>query len=147
MPVGRNAQYFLFWYAAETLPEEDEYPSTLPPPPSPSASGIQSAGQPAARISAPYRSPPSFPKHLTLKARIALDTRTLSTGEKTVYEPIRHENTGVDEEELMYQSYLLPIAEAQKRLGSSVQADVVRRGWEGVRLRMEVEEMEGLEEV
>ena len=51
-----------------------------------------------------------------------------------------HEGTGVDEEELLYKSYLLPIGEAMRRLKGSVMEDVVRKGWEGVKARMEIEE-------
>lgn len=55
------------------------------------------------------------------------------------WEPVRHENTGVDEEEALYLSYLVPITEAREKLRGSIMADVVRKGWEGIceRLRME----------
>lgn len=55
------------------------------------------------------------------------------------WEPVRHENTGVDAEEALYLSYLVPVAEAREKLRGSIMADVVRKGWEGIceRLKME----------
>ena len=57
------------------------------------------------------------------------------------YEPMRHKNTGVDDDELLFESYLLPIDEALEKLqGSQVMADVVRRGWKGICERWAAEE-------
>lgn len=71
---------------------------------------------------------------------MAQDTRTSAEGKETVYEPPRHEGTGVDEEELLYESYLLSVAEAQQRLKRSIQGDVVRRAWEAIQLRIQIED-------
>ena len=53
---------------------------------------------------------------------------------------MRHENTGVDEEEALYESYLLPVEEAMKRLGDGLSRDVVSKGWEAIKLRKQMEE-------
>lgn len=64
---------------------------------------------------------------------------------QAVYEPRRHENTGVDEEEALYASELVSIDVALERLRmlgdeiGSVQADVVAKGWKGIRERMALE--------
>jgi len=58
----------------------------------------------------------------------------------TVYEPPRHLGTGVDEEEALYEAYLLPIPDACHKLRGSIMADVVRRGWEAVLLRIRMED-------
>ena len=52
---------------------------------------------------------------------------------------MRHENTGVDEEEALYESYLLPVEEAMKRLSDGVSRDVVSKGWEAIKLRKQME--------
>lgn len=61
-------------------------------------------------------------------------------GEMNVYEPTRHEGTGVDEEEALYRSFLLPIEDACQKLRGSIMEDVVRRGWEGIQERKRIEE-------
>lgn len=57
------------------------------------------------------------------------------------YEPVHHEGTGVDEEEQTYESHLVSVEEGMALLGGtgSVMADVVRRGWEGIQKRLEME--------
>lgn len=45
----------------------------------------------------------------------------------------------MDEEELLYESFLVPVQEAGRKLGGGVMAEVVRRGWEGVVERMALE--------
>lgn len=57
------------------------------------------------------------------------------------YEPVHHEGTGVDEEEQTYESHLVSVQEAMALLGGtgSVMADVVRRGWEGIQRRLDLE--------
>jgi hypothetical protein len=71
---------------------------------------------------------------------VVQDQRVSPDGEQTVYEPKRHEGTGVNEEEMLYESYLLPIGEALKNLRHSIMEDVVRKGWEAVELRMKIED-------
>jgi len=56
------------------------------------------------------------------------------------YEPPRHEGTGVNEEEMLYRSYLLKIDDAVAKLRGSVMADVVKEGWEAIQVRMREEE-------
>ncbi|KAK5685026.1 hypothetical protein LTS10_003101 [Elasticomyces elasticus] len=123
LPLTAIKQYMLFWYAAETVPAEIEQ----------SYRGVVSNSAPV------YKAPPPFPTDMILQQRIALDTTLSQDGKQETYEPVKHEGTGVDEDELMYESYLLPIAEAQRKLRGSVMEDVIRRGWEGVRLRKEME--------
>ena len=56
------------------------------------------------------------------------------------YEPIRHQNTGVNDDEALYESYLMTVDEAISKLGKGVSADVVRRGWEAIQLRQNMED-------
>lgn len=123
MPISRSSQYILFWYVAETLPPDLE--SLL--------------SQQSEKEDGAYQIPDRFPRHTTLKERLALE------GEG--YEPVRHKNTGVDEEERLYESYLLPIEEAVEKLRGTVMADVVRRGWQGICERREMEEEREVAEV
>ncbi|KAF2101238.1 hypothetical protein NA57DRAFT_26349, partial [Rhizodiscina lignyota] len=118
-PNGRRTQYILFWYIAETIPPDDV----------PLSDELQLHSS-----TTPYIHPPPFPPDLKLEERLAQDP--------VDYVPQRHEGTGVDEEEAQYQSSLLPIAEAMEKLAltSNVMVDVVRRGWEGVLLRRDIEE-------
>ena len=116
VPVASTSQYVLFWYIAETIPPGAETSSP------PRAEGEAS----------PYQQPPPFPADLSLAQRVQLEPEG--------YEPIRHEDTGVDSEEALYASYLLPISEALKKLQGSIMADVVRKGWQGIEKRREMEE-------
>ena len=77
-----------------------------------------------------YQYPPRFEANMTLKERVEMDEG---------YEPIRHENTGVNAEEALYESYLMPVNEAIEKLGRGVSADVVRKGWEAIQLRQRME--------
>ncbi|KAL8803539.1 MAG: hypothetical protein Q9182_003140 [Xanthomendoza sp. 2 TL-2023] len=115
MPVTRSTQYMLFWYIAETLPPDVE----------------QTLSQKSKQEDGVYLVPPPFPKNLTLAARIDLDKKS---------NPCRHENTGVDEDEALYESYLLSIDEAQEKLRGTIMAEVVRTGWEAIQARMAMEE-------
>lgn len=116
VPVASTTQYVLFWYIAETIPPGAE--TSIPP----RADGEAS----------PYQRPPPFPVDLTLEQRVQLEPEG--------YEPIRYEDTGVDSDEALYASYLLPISEAMKKLQGSIMADVVRKGWQGIEKRREMEE-------
>lgn len=74
---------------------------------------------------------------MTLSQRIALEPEG--------YKPTRHENTGVDADEALYESILLPVESAIEKLnGSSVSADVVRNGWAAICVRREMEDNERL---
>ena len=77
-----------------------------------------------------YQYPPKFEVNMTLKERMNMDKG---------YEPIRHEDTGVNAEEALYESYLMPVHEAIGKLGRGVSADVVRKGWEAIQLRQKME--------
>jgi hypothetical protein len=116
VPVSRSAQYTLFWYIAETVPPADE-------------ALLQSQAE-AQEMS--YQVPPRFPAEMPLAARIAQEPKG--------YEPVRHKNTGVDAEEALYASYLLPIPEAMEKLKGTIMADVIRKGWNGIQKRREIEE-------
>ncbi|KAL6713408.1 hypothetical protein ACLMJK_008873 [Lecanora helva] len=115
-PISRSSQYILFWYIAETLPPELE---------------AQLSGKEKDENMA-YQYPPKFDPGMTLKQRVEMEAEG--------YEPIKHEGTGVDSEEVLYESYLLPVEEAMRRLGRGVMADVVRRGWEQICVRKREEE-------
>jgi hypothetical protein len=118
----------LFWYAAETVTPEIEQ--------SYGEDHSGSGGDSAQRI---YRPPPAFPVGITLQQRIAEDTIHGEDESSHVYEPVWHEGTGVDEEEQLYRSSLLPVPEAIRKLKGSLMEDVVRRGWEAIEFRMELE--------
>lgn len=120
MPVTRSAQYILFWYIAETLPRDLEG----------SLTHATATGHGA------YQIPNPFPRDMSVKERIALD--------KEEYEPVKHQNTGVDEEEALYESYLLSVGDAVEKLRGTVMADVVGKGWEGICARMAMEEEKGV---
>ena len=114
-PVGyKPKQYVLYWYIAETIPPslETELETT--------------AGD-------SYKPPPPYPADLTLRDRLKMEPEG--------YEPLHHEGTGVDEEEKTYESHLLTIEEAMKKLGrNGVMADVVAKGWKGIQDRFALEE-------
>lgn len=118
VPQSSTTQYILFWYIAETVPPDLE-------------ASLQD--QTAAQGNA-YQYPPKYPGNLTVAERVNLEPEG--------YEPVRHENTGVDAEEALYESYLLPVGEAIEKLGRSVSADVIRRGWAAICLRHEMEEQD-----
>ncbi|KAF2172327.1 hypothetical protein M409DRAFT_17563 [Zasmidium cellare ATCC 36951] len=119
-PVSRRSQYLLFWYVAETVPPEVER-------------GYRGGG------AGGYRPPEPFPREGTLKGRIEEDVVVGRGGEKVIYEPVRHEGTGVDEEEALYTSRLMSVEEACGRLRGSIMEDVVRRGWDGIQERLRIE--------
>ncbi|KAI9672735.1 MAG: hypothetical protein M1831_000170 [Alyxoria varia] len=111
MPLRSDVQYILHWYIAETLSPDDE--------------AALSSG-----TTATYKAPPPYPAHLSLPARVERDPQG--------YEPAHHQNTGVDDEERKYNSSLVDVDEAIRRLSEGTvmgrnviglpQADVVRRG-------------------
>jgi hypothetical protein len=112
MPLG-SRQYVLYWYIAETLPPDLE-------------------AELETEIGAAYKPPPPFPRGLGLIERIKMEPEG--------YEPRHHEGTGVDEEEKTYESELVSVEEAMRRLGrGTVSADVVRRGWQGIQDRFTME--------
>jgi hypothetical protein len=113
LPMSRGIQYLLHWFIAETLPPDVE--QTLGPPPE-------------SRI---YQQPPPYPSDLNLTDRV--------TSETADYEPPRYENTGVDSEEALYTSRLIPVREAISKLGRSSMADVVNIGWERIQARLQTE--------
>ena len=78
-----------------------------------------------------YQYPPKVEANVTLKQRMEMEES---------YEPVRHENTGVNAEEALYESYLLPVEEAIEKLGRGISADVVRKGWEAILLRQKMED-------
>ncbi|KAL8737374.1 MAG: hypothetical protein Q9181_001749 [Wetmoreana brouardii] len=116
MPVKPTVQYMLFWYIAETLPPDVE----------------ASLSQKSKRENGAYQTPTPFPKETTLAERVNLETEG--------WAPVRHENTGVDEEEALYESHLLPVDVARDKLRGTIMADVVRRGWETICVRREMEQ-------
>ncbi|KAF2634864.1 hypothetical protein P280DRAFT_485119 [Massarina eburnea CBS 473.64] len=115
MPVSHHSkQYLLYWYIAETIPPALEAELVSAP-------------------NEPYKPPPAFPVNLSLKRRMEMEPEG--------YEPVRHEGTGVDEEEAEYKSYLVSVEEAVQKLGrGGVMADVVVRGLKGIRERLALEE-------
>ena len=114
MPLTATSQYLLHWYIAETLPPDLDISLS-------SADASQGS----------YQYPPKYPSDLTLPERVKLEPEG--------FEPVRHLNTGVNAEEALYQSFLLPIEEAMEHLRGSVQEDVVRGGWEAIVQRWSME--------
>jgi len=108
MPLSPTKQYLLYWYIAETIPPDLE-------------KELES------EVGAAYRPPPPYPNELTLRERVKMEPKG--------YEPIQHENTGVDEEEQTYRSYLVSVDEAVKKLSGNIMADVILRGWRGIQHR------------
>ncbi|KAF2183082.1 hypothetical protein K469DRAFT_583896 [Zopfia rhizophila CBS 207.26] len=115
LPIPYSSlQYVLYWYIAETLPPDLE---------------LELASKPGEA----YKPPPPYPQDLKLRDRVKMEPEG--------YEPVHHEDTGVDAEEKTYKSYLVGIEEAVERLGGNgVMADVVRRGWKGIKERFAAEE-------
>jgi hypothetical protein len=114
----RGYQYVVYWYIAETLPPSLEADLETPP-------------------GAPYKAPPRYPQNLSLRERIALEPQG--------YEPRHHEGTGVDEQERQFKSELCNVEDAVRKLGQGqtmgeAMADVVRKGWEGIQKRFEMED-------
>ena len=110
----------LFWYIAETLPPKLEEELNR-----------QMASSATENNPTPYQIPPSFPTDLTFSERMNQDSDD--------YEPLHHPNTGVDSEEAQYRSYLLPIEEATAKLKGTIQEDVVKRAWQAICLRQQME--------
>jgi 8-oxo-dGTP pyrophosphatase MutT (NUDIX family) len=133
MPVGSRSQYMCFWYAAETVPSEIEQSYSQP-----------DSGRDAEVNQAFYRPPEPFPSGITIKQRISADVGVGEDGKQVVMEPVRHIGTGVDDDEAFYTSFLLPIAEARRKLKGSVMEDVIRRSWDSIQLRIEMEERASL---
>ena len=116
-PVSRGSQYILFWYIAETVPPAVEEALTCKE----KEEGMV------------YQTPPAFEMDQSLKERIEMDGKG--------YEPVRHRDTGVDDEEALYYSELMAVDVAISKLGErSVSADVIRRGWEAIQMRKIFEE-------
>ncbi|MCJ1355470.1 MAG: hypothetical protein MMC33_005462 [Icmadophila ericetorum] len=125
MPQSRTCQYIVFWYIAETVPPDVEEALNA------AESANASEGNPT-----PYQQPPPYPEDLTLAKRIKMEPEG--------YEPLHHAGTGVDEDERLYDSHLLPVEVAMRLLRGSTQEMVVRKGWEAICLRnkMEIESEE-----
>jgi hypothetical protein len=88
----------------------------------------------------PYEPPSPFPKGQTVAERIAEDQNsTKGEGDREFYQPVRHEGTGVDEEEAMYESSLVTIEEARKLLRKSSAMCIIDKGWECIQLRIQME--------
>lgn len=119
--AGSKRQYLLFWFVGETVPVDVEL----------WAEGDSRSG---------YKPPPPFPVDLTIRERIEMESVVDEEGKRRVYEPVRHEGTGVDEEEALYASELVPVEEAVTKLKGSLMADVVKRGWEAIQLKIKMED-------
>lgn len=113
LPNSKRTQYLLHWYIAETLPPDLE--ASIGPSPE----------------SRKYQEPPRYPEDLRLLDRIAMESDD--------HEPTRYANTGVDSEEALYTSELLPVKEAIVKLGHNSMAEVVTIGWNRIQARLEAE--------
>lgn len=141
-PNGRNTQYILFWYVAETLPPDVEHAVNERVRRAASRvveeKDIEGGSPPVYEADAVYAPAEPFPRYQTLSERIEEEDEVYPNG----YEPPHHEGTGVDEEEAQYKSFLLPVKDAMDKLAGTswVMVDVVKRGWEAIELRMTVEQ-------
>lgn len=101
---------------------------------------------------AQYQYPPPYPMDLTLKQRAALEKGRGSGGgsgerdgegdnkKKGFCEPLKHEGTGMDLEEALYESHLLSVEEALQKLEPiPVMQYVVKVGWEAILKRLAME--------
>ena len=140
VPMTRTRQYILFWYVAETVPPAVEQDVTMQQKAlqaelftqSTSAAPKGDGEVQQTSLPLPYVAPPPFSQSMTLKERVAMEPEG--------HQPVKHAGTGVDSEELMYESHLLPVEEAMEKLKGTVSSDVVRRAWAGIQLRMKMEE-------
>ncbi|EGP87138.1 unnamed protein product [Zymoseptoria tritici ST99CH_3D1] len=126
LPVSRRTQYLLHWYIAETVPKsvEEEY-------------GRMYRNKEDLK---PYKPPAPFPKGQTIEARIEEDWEVRDgDGSRQMYEPVRHDGTGVDEEEALYESSLVSIEEARRRLGKSSAMDIIEKAIEYIQYRKRME--------
>ena len=121
VPVTRDTQYVLFWYVAETVPQHVEEDLNT------AEKTMATSDNPT-----PYQNPPKYPQGLTLEERIQ--------SEPEDFVPLHHHNTGVDSDEALYESYLLPIKEAAEKLRGTVMEDVVVSGWEAICHRHQMEQ-------
>ena len=129
LPLTASSQYLLFWYASETVPKDVERSYAMPE--------IEGNNGPPSQF---YRPPEKFQEGIKLKERIAMDNIVSESGQQAIYEPVWILGTAQDDEERMYESHLLTISDARRKLKGSVMEDVVRRGWEAIQLRMRMEE-------
>ena len=132
VPLRPNSQYILYWYVAETVPPEVE-----------ESLNAMVEDRSSADEGLPFFPPPPFDEGMTLEERIKLDV--LEDG--SMYEPIRHPNTGVDDEEALYESYLLPIEEGAQKVRGTILEHVIRRGWQAICDRHEHEIKVGKQEM
>ncbi|KJY00455.1 hypothetical protein TI39_contig329g00027 [Zymoseptoria brevis] len=126
LPVSCRTQYLLHWYIAETVPKsvEEEY-------------GRMYRDKEDLK---PYKPPTPFPKGQTIKARVEEDLEVINgDGSRQIYEPVRHVGTGVDEEEAFYESSLVPVEEARRRLGKSSAMDIIEKAIEYIQYRKQME--------
>jgi 8-oxo-dGTP pyrophosphatase MutT (NUDIX family) len=127
LPLSSRTQYLLHWYIAETVTSnvENDYRDAY----------VGNECRP------PYKPPPPYPKGQTLLSRIDEDLTVVNCeeGKREVYEPVRRENTGVDEEEALYESCLVSIEEARRLLRKSSAMDIIDKGWGCIQLRLQME--------
>lgn len=115
MPAGRGLQYVLCWYAAETLPPSVEHRANLV------ALGHEGSEEELARATG-FVAPDAWAEGMTITQRIEM--------EGGGYEPVKHEGTGVNEEEERYVSELVDIETAMRLLRGTVMERVVGDAWE-----------------
>ena len=150
VPVGvESKQYLLHWYVAETLPAdvEREVEEQMDERRKMGLGGYVRARQ--------------WAEGESLRARVEMDRteggKDAAKGEgvgegvgqqeqkkekeRFVYEPVKHEGTGVDAEEALYVSSLVPVEEAIELLEWTGQDFVVRVGWDAIIKRWHVEDV------
>lgn len=124
-PFGRRkpwntTQYLVAYYIAETLPPDLEEKAQK-----------MSASTATPTNPRPYQPPEVFSSTLTLKQRMAQEPEG--------YEPVHHTRTGVDADELTYESHLLPIEDACGLVKGKIHEHVIRTGWSLIQQRMQEE--------
>ncbi|GAM90238.1 hypothetical protein ANO11243_082800 [Dothideomycetidae sp. 11243] len=128
VPVVRTVQYVCCWYVAEALPESVEREANV------TALGREGTEEELRRTTGFISVPVA--EDVTIQQRKDMDGRP----DGSVYQPVRHEGTGVDEEEATYQSFLVDVPEARRLLRGSIMEDVVHRAWDAICLREKLEQ-------
>lgn len=153
LPVTRTVQYLLHWYVAETLSLGDEarvdevvqqaarargcgkYEVYARPSAWPDSLTLQERvgqDQSSGLAQSPgFQTYPGEEKGESREASTIADAFASSPSKPNseLYQPVHHRNTGVDAEEALYESELVPVEEAVRRLERTGMDRVVRWGW------------------
>ena len=131
VPMRSDLSYLLSWFIAETVPKDDE-----------EWANNTMREHATEENPTPYISPPKLPADMTFAQRISLDQSVNEHGDEVWDQPLHHDGTGVDSDEVQYESHLLPIAAALTLLRGTTMEYVVRKGWDLILARSDRESSE-----